>query len=157
VSKRGLLLDLVVPADPHMLSVVRAAVERLTEIAGFNEADTRSITRAVDEAVANVIRHAYGSNPNKRIDLSCKRVLTVVNGKKREGLEFQLLDSGHPFDRKKLHARSLDEVKPGGLGLHFMRDSMDLMQHSRVKGLNRLRLVKYLNGEPPQYPSDQGE
>jgi anti-sigma regulatory factor (Ser/Thr protein kinase) len=156
VSKPESLLDLVVPADPQMLSVVRAAVERLTEILGFSEAETRSITRAVDEAVANVIRHAYGGDPNKRIDVSCKRVVDVVNGKQREGLEFQLLDSGHPFDREKLTARSLDEVKPGGLGLHFMRDSMDLMEHSRAEGLNRLRMVKYLDGEP-KGSLDQGE
>jgi hypothetical protein len=30
-----------------------------------------------------------------------------------------LLDQGVPFDQKKLTARSLDEVKPGGLGLHL--------------------------------------
>jgi len=156
VSKRGLLLDLALPADPQLLSVVRAAVERLTEITGFSPPECRSITRAVDEAVANVIRHAYGSDPNKRIDVSCKRVLGVIKGKQREGLEIQLLDSGTPFDRKKLTARSLDEVKPGGLGLHFMRDSMDLMEHRRINGLNRLRLVKYLDGEP-KGPSNQGE
>jgi anti-sigma regulatory factor (Ser/Thr protein kinase) len=156
VSKRGLLLDLILPSDPQMLSVVRAAVERLTEITGFSPPECRSITRAVDEAVANVMRHAYNSEPHKRIDLSCKRIQGVVNGKQREGLEIQLLDNGLPFDKKKLTARSLDEVKPGGLGLHFMRDSMDVMEHSRVKGLNRLRLVKYLDGEP-KGPSDQGE
>jgi anti-sigma regulatory factor (Ser/Thr protein kinase) len=139
-----------------MLSVVRAAVERLTEITGFSPPECRSITRAVDEAVANVMRHAYNSEPNKRIDVSCKRIQGVVNGKQREGLEIQLLDNGLPFDKKNLTARSLDEVKPGGLGLHFMRDSMDVMEHSRVKGLNRLRLVKYLDGEP-KGPSDQGE
>ena len=77
--------------------------------------------------------------------MCCKRVSGVLKGQRREGLEIQLLDKGLPFDRKKLTARSLDEVKPGGLGLHFMRDSMDIMQHRRVKGVNQLRLVKYLN------------
>jgi serine/threonine-protein kinase RsbW len=145
LQKRGLLLDLVLVSDPHLLSVVRSAVERLTEVVGFSPPECRSITRAVDEAVANVIRHAYGSRPDKRIDVSCKRISGVVKGRHREGLEIQLLDKGVPFDRKKLKARSLDEVKPGGLGLHFIRDSMDVMEHRKVKGANRLRLVKYLN------------
>lgn len=145
MGKRGLLLDLVLVSDAHLLSVVRAAIERLTEVTGFSPPEVRSITRAVDEAVANVIRHAYDNRPNQRIEVCCKRVSGMLKGQRREGLEIQLLDKGLPFDRKKLTARSLDEVKPGGLGLHFMRDSMDIMQHRRVRGVNQLRLVKYLN------------
>ena len=156
MHKRGLLLDLVLVSDPQLLSVVRAAVERLTELSGFSPPECRAITRAVDEAVANVIRHAYGNQPNKPIELSCKRVSRTVNGQHREGLEIQLLDKGLPFDRKNLTARSLDEVKPGGLGLHFMRDSMDVMEHRRVRGRNQLRLVKYIDGDPKSQES-QGE
>ena len=144
MQKRGLLLDLVLVSDPQLLSVVRAAIERLTELSGFSPPECRSITRAVDEAVANVMRHAYGGQPNKRIEVSCTRVSRSVQGQQREGLEIQLLDNGLPFDRKKLTARSLDEVKPGGLGLHFMRDSMDVMEHRRVGQRNQLRLVKYI-------------
>jgi anti-sigma regulatory factor (Ser/Thr protein kinase) len=145
LPKRELLFDLVLVSDPQLLSVVRAAVERLTELSGFTPPECRSITRAVDEAVANVMRHAYGGQPNKRIEVSCTRVSTAVNGQRREGLEIQLLDNGLPFDRKKLTERSLDEVKPGGLGLHFMRDSMDVMEHRRVGRRNQLRLVKYID------------
>jgi anti-sigma regulatory factor (Ser/Thr protein kinase) len=147
LEKPGLLLDLVVVSDPQLLSVVRAAIERLTEITGFTPEECRAITRAVDEALANVIRHAYGTRTDKRIDICCKRISGMVNGTNREGLEIQLLDKGVPFDPKKLTARSLDEVKPGGLGLHFIRDSMDVMEHRQVRGANRLRLVKYLSAK----------
>ena len=131
-------------------------MERLTEVIGFSPPECRAITRAVDEAVANVMRHAYGSNPDKRIDVSCKRISGMVNGIQREGLEIELQDQGAPFDQKKLTARSLDEVKPGGLGLHFIRDSMDIMEHSRENGVNRLRLVKYFSAEEKGQKS-QGE
>jgi anti-sigma regulatory factor (Ser/Thr protein kinase) len=157
VQKRGLLLDLVLVSDPRLLCVVRAAVERLTEVVGFTPPECRSITRAVDEAMANVIRHAYGSRPDKRIELTCRRVSGRVSGRQREGLEIQLLDRGLPFDRKKLTARSLDEVKPGGLGLHFIRDSMDIMEHRRMGRVNRLRLVKYLGANTKTTPEGQGE
>jgi serine/threonine-protein kinase RsbW len=156
LQKPGLLLELVLVSDPRLLSVVRAAVERLTELSGFGPPECRSITRAVDEALANVIRHAYGGQPGKRIEVSCARVSGSVEGQHREGLEIQLLDIGLPFDRSKLTARSLDEVKPGGLGLHFMRDSMDVMEHSRVGGKNLLRLVKYIDGNAKGQES-QGE
>jgi anti-sigma regulatory factor (Ser/Thr protein kinase) len=58
-----------------------------------------------------------------------------------------LQDSGEAADPKKLQGRPLDEVRPGGLGLHFMRQSMDEVEFSRKKGKNLLRMVKYL--EPP--------
>src|ERR1700693_4976689 len=102
------------------------------------------------------MRHAYGSSPDKRLDVSCKRTSGMVNGIHREGLEIQLLDQGLPFDKNKLTARSLEEVKPGGLGLHFIRDSMDVMEHSRESSVNRLRLVKYLSTEEKGQKS-QGE
>ena len=156
MQNSGLLLDLTLASDPRLLCVVRAAIERLTEVYGFSPPECRSITRAVDEAVANVMRHAYGSSLDKRIDISCKRISSMVNGIHREGLEIELLDQGLPFDQKKLTARSLDEVKPGGLGLHFIRDSMDVMVHSRENGVNRLRLVKYLSADGKGQKS-QGE
>jgi serine/threonine-protein kinase RsbW len=156
LQNSGLLLDLTLASDPQLLCVVRAAIERLTEVSGFSPPECRSITRAVDEAVANVMRHAYAGSPDQRIDVSCKRISGVVNGIHREGLEIQLLDQGLPFDKNKLTARSLDEVKPGGLGLHFIRDSMDIMEHSRENGVNRLRLVKYFSGDGKGQKS-QGE
>ncbi len=42
-----------------MLCVVRGAMERLTEAFGFSEPDCRSVTRAVDEALTNIMRHSY--------------------------------------------------------------------------------------------------
>jgi len=44
-----------------------------------------------------------------------------------------------------LKGRSLDEVRPGGLGLHFIRESMDEVEFTRKKGKNLLRMVKYLS------------
>jgi anti-sigma regulatory factor (Ser/Thr protein kinase) len=41
--------------------------------------------------------------------------------------------------------RALEEVKPGGLGLHFIQKSMDIVEYKRTNGTNRLRLVKYVH------------
>jgi len=49
------LLMLAVYSDPRWLSVVRGAVERLTETLGFPAMPCRSITRAVDEALTNIV------------------------------------------------------------------------------------------------------
>ena len=51
------------------------------------------------------------------------------------------------MDPSKLKGRRLDEIKPGGLGLHFIRQSMDVVEFKREQGANLLQLVKYLKVE----------
>ena len=147
MNNRGVLLNLEVLSDPSFLCVVRGAIEPLTEIAGFSPPDCRAVTRAVDEAMANVIRHAYGNRPGEWIQVTCRLLESKVKGKRLKSLEIILCDRGVRFDPKSVKERSLDEVKPGGLGLHFIRGSMDIMDHRRVGRKNRLRLVKYLRPE----------
>jgi anti-sigma regulatory factor (Ser/Thr protein kinase) len=56
-------------------------------------------------------------------------------------------DRGPAVDPSKLKGRRLDEIKPGGLGLHFIRQSMDVVEFKREQGANLLQLVKYLKVE----------
>ena len=63
----GLLLMLAVYSNPRWLSVVRGAVERLTEALGFPAVQGRSITRATDEALTNIVRHSYGNRLDRPI------------------------------------------------------------------------------------------
>jgi hypothetical protein len=55
-----------------------------------------------------------------------------------------LEDRGAAADRSKLGGRPLDEVRPGGLGMHFIREGIDAMQYRRMSRKNWLRLMKYL-------------
>jgi len=58
-----LLLKLQMESNPQALGLVRAAIERATEVLHFHAQESRAIVRSVDEALANVIRHAYRGNP----------------------------------------------------------------------------------------------
>src|SRR5215472_12080581 len=69
----GLVLMLALHSNPKWLSVVRGTVERLTEILGFPDAQCRSITRAVDEALSNIVRHSYGSRLDQPIAMYFRR------------------------------------------------------------------------------------
>jgi serine/threonine-protein kinase RsbW len=138
------LLRLELPSNPEILCVVRSAVMRLAEELGFPAEECRGVTRAVDEALANIIRHAYDGRPGKPIELLCRRLQDRTGNKRRAGLEIVLVDHGAAADRKKLCGRSLDDVRPGGLGLHFIQDGVDVMQYTSQAHKNRLRLVKYL-------------
>jgi len=145
----GRLLRVELPSDPGMLCVVRGAIERLTEAFGFSEPEVRSVTRAVDEALTNIMRHSYGGALDRRIEVSCLRV-AKKRATKAEGFEVRLVDYGPRIDPEKLRGRRLDEIKPGGLGLHFIRQSMDIVEFKRDRGANVLRLVKFLPQEGKQ-------
>ena len=144
MNRKGWLLRLELPSNPEILCVVRSAVMRLTEEMGFPAEECRGLTRAVDEALANIIRHAYDSRPEQPIELLCRRLQNRAGKKQRAGLEIVLVDHGAAADRKKLFGRSLDDVRPGGLGLHFIEDAVDVMQYTSHARRNQLRLVKYL-------------
>src|SRR5437773_8717715 len=65
-------------------------------------------------------------------------------------LEIVLEDRGVTANPKKMCGRKLEDVRPGGLGLHFIRESMDTVEFSRRKGRNQLRLVKILHVQEPR-------
>jgi serine/threonine-protein kinase RsbW len=151
-----MLLKLELQSNPEALCLVRAAVERAAEVLQFHDAETRAIVRSVDEALANVMRHAYGGRPGLPIEMSCRRLEHDGQNAAQSGIEILLVDKGVPVKPSTLKGRSLDEIRPGGLGLHFIRQSMDEVEFSRKKGKNLLRMVKYLS-PTPQAAASEGE
>src|SRR6516225_1572515 len=142
--RRGLVLMLALYSNPKWLSVVRGAVEQLSKTLGFPEMQCRSITRAVDEALTNIVRHSYGNRPDQPIAMYFRRTQRQSEGEVQQGLEILLCDRGPAVDPCQLQGRPLDEIRPGGLGLHFIRQAMDAVEFTRKGPTNRLRLVKYL-------------
>src|SRR6202048_643437 len=96
-SGEGFLLKLEFHSDPQLLSVVRGALERLTEVLGFSPPDRRSVTRAVDEALTNIMRHCYKGRTDQPIEVYCTRVRPRASGG-ADGLEILLCDQGPAAD-----------------------------------------------------------
>jgi serine/threonine-protein kinase RsbW len=142
----GGLLKVELTSDPNLLGAIRGTVERLTEAFGFSDAEGRAITRAVDEALTNIIRHAYSGAVDQPIQLAFRATHRDAAGEAgaADGLEITMCDFGPEVDPAKMCGRELTDVKPGGLGLHFIRQSMDVVEFGRTKDANCLRLVKYL-------------
>ena len=92
MPRRQLLLRLQLLSNPQVLCGVRGAVSPIAGVVGFGEEDCRAITLAVDEAIANVIRHAYGGEAGKTIEVEFNQ-LDEANGGK-PGLEIVLVDVG---------------------------------------------------------------
>ena len=144
-----LFLNLRLESNPEALCLVRATLQRATEILHFREEDSRAIVRSVDEALANMIRHAYQGKAGLPIQLSCRKLWVRQRSPTPDGLEILLEDSGAAINPKQLKGRALDKIRPGGLGLYFIRESMDVVEFSRKNGKNLLRMVKYLTSTKP--------
>jgi anti-sigma regulatory factor (Ser/Thr protein kinase) len=130
--------ELRLPSDPVFLPVVRGAVERLCAVFGWNESEARSITLAIDEALSNVIRHAYHKRPDGVIELICEE--------KEKVLEFLVSDTGEAPDPARICARDRDSQAPGGMGTHIIRDVMDTVDYQRTGTANHLVMTKRFKG-----------
>lgn len=131
-------LKLVVPSDPRFLSIARTAVSEVSAICGLSEELCQGITLAVDEALANIIRHAYKNRYDQEIELDCQ-----VSA---DRIVFRLLDQGEPPDPDRICGQPLNDVSLGGRGTHLIRAIMDEMCYEQTAGKNELRLIKNLPG-----------
>jgi anti-sigma regulatory factor (Ser/Thr protein kinase) len=124
------------PSDPRFLAIARAAVGELGQIYGLPDEECRGVTLAIDEALANIIRHAYKNRDDQRIEFNCD-----VNA---EQMEFTLLDRGEPPDPARICGQPLDEFSLSGRGTHLIKAIMDEVSYKQVSGGNQLKLIKRL-------------
>ncbi len=131
------MIEITIPSDPKLLCLVRAMLSQLCDLLDFPSKEQRKIVLAVDEACTNIIRHTYHGDPGQSIQISC-------NGGE-DSLEIVLQDCGPPMDLAQTRPRDLTEIRPGGLGTHFIRSVMDEVNYKhREGGGNILRMVKRL-------------
>ena len=108
---------LTVASDPKHLRTVRALACAAAHSAGFDRTDANSVCLAVDEACTNVIRHAYLGDPTRRIEIRFRI--------RSERIDVTVRDWGRKVDPSAIQPRDLADVRPGGLGVHFIREIMD--------------------------------
>jgi anti-sigma regulatory factor (Ser/Thr protein kinase) len=129
-------VSLDIPADPASLFLVRALLRKLSENIGFSARDTDLLVLAIDEACTNVIRHAYRNSPDQRI------VLTFMVD--LDYLEIHIRDFGAASDPATFQSRNLDEVRPGGLGIHFIKSAVDKIEYEHPpEGGMLLKMIKF--------------
>lgn len=122
-------------SHPENLACVRAFIrEFLAQIDNLPRKDSELLVLGIDEACSNVIRHAYQQIPERPISLSCELRGTVVC--------FKLRDYGRQAHPEDLTGRPLDQIEPGGLGLHIIRHTFDQVDYNLKESGTELVLVK---------------
>ncbi len=111
------LLERRFRASPAELKATRHAVQGALATCGISESEARDVVMALDEACQNVIRHAYGAERSGDIELAIER--------EGDALVIWLTDWAPRIDPTRVRPRNLDDVRPGGLGTHLIREVMD--------------------------------
>ena len=136
---------LTITNDTACLAQVRDMVQRaITDSHCPNEWGMQ-VQLAVDEAVTNIIEHAYQGVPYGQGTITLCQTIAPDRYQmiiEDNGLSFEPRDQGE-IDIQE-HVR---QGRSGGLGIFLMRRIMDVVDYSFEAGVcNRLLLIKYLNG-----------
>ena len=136
---------IVITNDTKFLGFVREFMSRMIRQSALSREDENKIILAVDEAVANIIEHAYENQREGTIEVECeadaKRFLVTIR------------DSGQKFSPDGITTPDIDghvkSKKKKGLGIYLMRLIMDEVRYTFREGIqNELVLVKYVGGKP---------
>jgi len=100
-------------SDPSNLKLVRQKIKEFITEYEFTKVDEFNVVLVIDESVQNVIRYAYEMDKTKKIIFN-------IN-KNHEDLIVKIRDFGKQVDISKIKPRDLDDVRPGGLGVHFIK------------------------------------
>jgi serine/threonine-protein kinase RsbW len=137
--------EMVVPNDTGYLVAVREEVTRVVSESAFSARDRKLIIVAVDEAVTNIMEHAYDNDLEGELDIELILEYDATR------FEVIIRDSGKEFDLRSLQVPDVREhVKNGsrhGLGIFLIRQIMDEINYNFVQGVrNELQLIKYVGG-----------
>lgn len=139
-------VELKVPSVTGSLPIVRAVIERILAPFDASPDEVTGINLAVDEALANVIKHGYGGATGQFIRM-CVGVVDEAAG---PTLTITVRDQGRQVDPGVIGGRDLDDVRPGGLGVHIMRSVMDSVEYSRPEcGGMMLKMSRRIRGSGP--------
>ncbi len=111
------LVQLRLPARPDRLKLIRSVVRDAALLSGCSESCTDDVVIAVNEACMNVIEHGYRRDPDGEMIVELS-----VEG---EALVVWLTDFAPPVEPERIKPRPIDELRPGGLGTHFINECMD--------------------------------
>lgn len=157
-------------SNPLYLSGVRELISAVAKRLGFAEDACGQVALAVDEALCNVIRHGYSKQPDRPIWLSLypeggawaasggpPSPLNGSTDERAEALRIVIEDEAQQVDPAVIKSRELDEIRPGGLGVHIIKTVMDEATFEKRGPVGmRLTMVKKRHGSPKNIPIGGG-
>lgn len=129
------LLAETVKASACQLKHIRHQVMAVVEAVGFEAKCCQEIILSLDEAVTNIIRHAYKDQTDGEIELEIK--------KQNQTLVFYLRDFAPEVYDSSIKPRDLSNPLPGQMGINFIDTVMDSWEFATPKdGYGNLLIMK---------------
>jgi serine/threonine-protein kinase RsbW len=132
-------VELRVPCKPEYVRIVRTVVGEMADSIPLSPEAVEEVKVAVSEAVANIVRHAYGGCPaTESVIVRC----SAAGG----NLSLEIIDKGIGFKVPAVGlVPSLDVTreKEGGLGIVLIRTLMDSVDYmSKPNFGTRIKMTK---------------
>jgi anti-sigma regulatory factor (Ser/Thr protein kinase) len=135
---------LSLPSHPRYLCVLQGFFGNLLADLGFSSYEAMQVTLAVHEACTNIIEHSYQGDTGQRIDLT---VLIMP-----DNLAVEIRDYGSKPDIAAIQPRALQDIRPGGLGTHFIRAIMDSVTYDVSPDMGTVLRMTKRRSEPCKLP-----
>jgi anti-sigma regulatory factor (Ser/Thr protein kinase) len=132
--------NMVIPADPLAIPTVTDGVRHLLHDKGWTDDEAFGVEIAIQEALANAIRHGCGDDRTKKVQCTVSFVVSgeVVVVVRDPGEGFDIASVGDP-----LHGANL--LRPGGRGIFLINELMSDVQFE--DGGRQIRMRKRVNGK----------
>lgn len=152
-------MKITLPADPKSLGRLRTFLA--DAFRGIESGEADRLTLAVQEAATNYMKYA------ERAEAGCPLEVRVLREGDRVTVRIPSFCAEAKLD--EIRPRELDDVRPGGLGTHFIREIMDDVEYrpdasdrSGCDGQMTLILTKRVQLAPdasdaPNDPADQND
>lgn len=140
-------LVLNVVSDPANLAPVRHECEAFCRRQGLDEKAAADVGLCVNEAMANVTRHAYGGATDRPVSVVAEALdergaVVADGGPGARSVRVTLRDWGNGVNPLMLPQKDRDPLQPGGLGLVCLRQLVDECAFEPQPDGMRLVLVK---------------
>ncbi|MBC8202481.1 MAG: ATP-binding protein [Planctomycetes bacterium] len=142
---------LSVPASPAWYGTIRNLAIQLCRNCGVDDRDSGSIALVLDEAVSNIHRHGYQGSHDEMIDLEIKGIKATPEQPWK--ITICIKDRAMQIELDKIKSRDLEDVRPGGLGVHLIKSIMDTAIWSHRKN-GGMQLFMEKQGEPTTNVAD---
>ena len=121
-------------AQSDQLRQVREWVRDTAIANGMHQERAERVVIGVNEACMNIIKHAYQDTPGDiELDITQDDAMLI----------FQLTDFAKTVDCNTIKSRDLDDIRPGGLGVHFIHELMDEVSYlPGANGIGNLIIMK---------------
>ena len=104
-------------SSPDQLRDIRDTIREVLQRNNCPAQFIDDFVMAVNEACANIMQHAYKGE-------SCGDIILEIH-RQQDEIRVRLTDFAEPVDKTACKSRQLDEIRPGGIGVHLMNELMD--------------------------------